>query len=133
MEERNKKLFVKPSNIEFDPRAKMKGKGGSATRHHIRRTVIEQVGWLFAILEPRTLLHDSVGIAVDVLGSLLLLSLSLTLSPSLTGKGNHLWSIYQARKRGLKDDLETRVGRREGQEKKPAPVFKNVLDRFKSQ
>ena len=44
MEERNKKLFVKPSNIEFDPRAKMKGKGGSATRHHIRRTVIEQVG-----------------------------------------------------------------------------------------
>ena len=44
VEERNKKLFVKPSNIEFDPRAKMKGKGGSATRHHIRRTVIEQVG-----------------------------------------------------------------------------------------
>merc|ERR1711962_408981 len=74
-----KKLFVKPSNIEFDPRAKMKGKGGSATRHHIRRTVIEQ-----------------------------------------------------ARKRGLKDDLEARVGRREGQEKKPAPVYKNVLDRFKS-
>jgi len=79
VEERNKKLFVKPSNIEFDPRAKMKGKGGSATRHHIRRTVIEQ-----------------------------------------------------ARKRGLKDDLEARVGRREGQEKKPAPVYKNVLDRFKS-
>merc|ERR1712013_754497 len=61
VEERNKKLFVKPSNIEFDPRAKMKGKGGSATRHHIRRTVIEQ-----------------------------------------------------ARKRGLKDDLEARMGRREG-------------------
>ena len=67
MEERNKKLFVKPSNIEFDPRAKMKGKGGSATRHHIRRTVIEQVGdstfrppavlyvivaWPFAIVDP---------------------------------------------------------------------------------
>lgn len=79
IEERNKKLFVKPSNIEFDPRQKMKGKGGSATRHHIRRTVVEQ-----------------------------------------------------ARKRNLKDDLETREGRREGQEKKPAPVYKNVLDRFKS-
>ena len=54
VEERNKKLFVKPSNIEFDPRAKMKGKGGSATRHHIRRTVIEQVSkftiYIFEIL-----------------------------------------------------------------------------------
>ena len=38
----NKKLFVKPSNIEFDPRHKMKGKGGSAKRHHIRRTVVEE-------------------------------------------------------------------------------------------
>jgi len=78
MDERNKKLFVKPSNIEFDPRQKMKGKGGSAKRHHIRRTVVEQ-----------------------------------------------------ARAANLKGDLEERDGRREGQEKKAAPVFKNVLDRFK--
>ena len=42
IEERNRKIFVKPSNIEFDPRNKMKGKGGSAKRHHIRRTVIEE-------------------------------------------------------------------------------------------
>jgi len=40
--ERNKKIFIKPANIEFDPRHKMKGKGGSAKRHHIRRTVIEE-------------------------------------------------------------------------------------------
>ena len=40
--------------------------------------------------------------------------------------------MEQARKRNLKDDLETREGRREGQEKKAAPVYKNVLDRFKS-
>jgi len=40
IEERNKKIFVKPSNIEFDPRHKMKGKGGSAKRHLIRKTVI---------------------------------------------------------------------------------------------
>ena len=33
-------MFVKPSNIEFDPRHKMKGKGGSAKRHLIRKTVI---------------------------------------------------------------------------------------------
>lgn len=79
IDDRNKKLFIKPSNIEFDPRQKMKGKGGSAKRHHIRRTVIEQ-----------------------------------------------------ARKSTLKSDLGTREDRREGQEKKPAPVYKNVLDRFKS-
>jgi hypothetical protein len=42
IEERNKKLFIKPSNIEFDPRHKMKGKGGSAKRHHIRKQVIEE-------------------------------------------------------------------------------------------
>merc|ERR1711874_722792 len=42
IEKRNEKIFVKPSNIEFDPRNKMKGKGGSAKRHHIRRTVIEE-------------------------------------------------------------------------------------------
>jgi len=76
---RDKKLFVKPSNIEFDPRQKMKGKGGSASRHHIRRTV-----------------------------------------------------VMEARARSLKDDLEDRQGRREGLEKKPEPVYKNVLDRFKS-
>ena len=40
--ERNKKIFIKPANIEFDPRHKMKGKGGSAKRHHIRKAVIEQ-------------------------------------------------------------------------------------------
>ena len=78
LEERSKKLFVKPSNIEFDPRQKMKGKGGSAKRHHIRRTVVEQ-----------------------------------------------------NRASNLKGDLEEREGRREGQMKKEAPVFKNVLDRFK--
>ena len=42
IEERNKKIFIKPANIEFDPRHKMKGKGGSAKRHHIRKAVIEQ-------------------------------------------------------------------------------------------
>merc|ERR1712115_389982 len=42
IEERNKKLFIKPVNIEFDPRQKMKGKQGSAKRHHIKRTVVEQ-------------------------------------------------------------------------------------------
>merc|ERR1712142_372560 len=78
MDERNKKLFVKPSNIEFDPRHKMKGKGGSAKRHHIRRTVVEE-----------------------------------------------------NRAKNLKSDLEDREGRREGQMKKDAPVYNNVLDRFK--
>jgi len=78
IDERNKKLFVKPSNIEFDPRNKMKGKGGSAKRHHIRRTVVQE-----------------------------------------------------NRAQNLKADLEEREGRREGQMKKDAPVYKNVLDRFK--
>jgi len=78
IDERNKKLFVKPSNIEFDPRNKMKGKGGSAKRHHIRRTVVQE-----------------------------------------------------NRAKNLKSDLEDREGRREGQMKKDAPVYKNVLDRFK--
>ena len=78
IDERNKKLFVKPSNIEFDPRHKMKGKGGSAKRHHIRRTVVEQT-----------------------------------------------------RAANLKTGLEDREGRREGQMKKDAPVYNNVLDRFK--
>jgi len=78
IDERNKKLFVKPSNIEFDPRNKMKGKGGSAKRHHIRRTVVQE-----------------------------------------------------NRSKNLKADLEDREGRREGQKKKDAPVYKNVLDRFK--
>jgi len=79
IDERNKKIFIKPSNIEFDPRNKMKGKGGSAKRHHIRRTVIEE-----------------------------------------------------SRNRNLKKDLEGREERREGQEKKEAPVYKNVLDRFRT-
>ena len=78
IDERNKKLFVKPSNIEFDPRHKMKGKGGSAKRHHIRRTVVEQT-----------------------------------------------------RAANLKTGIEDREGRREGQMKKDAPVYNNVLDRFK--
>ena len=78
IEERNKKLFIKPINIEFDPRQKMKGKQGSAKRHHIRRTVVEQ-----------------------------------------------------NRNSKLKNDLAEKEGRREGQAKKPAPVYKNVLDRFK--
>ena len=76
--ERNKKLFIKPVNIEFDPRQKMKGKQGSAKRHHIRRTVIEQ-----------------------------------------------------NRNSKLKEDLNNREDQREGPSKKPAPVYKNVLDRFK--
>merc|ERR1711915_948840 len=76
IEERNKKLFIKPMNIEFDPRQKMKGKQGSAKRHHIRRTVIEQ-----------------------------------------------------SRNSKLKLDLLNRDDRREGPEKKPAPVYKKVLDR----
>jgi len=78
IDERNKKLFIKPSNIEFDPRQKMKGKGGSAKRHHIRRTVVEQ-----------------------------------------------------NRFSNLRTNLDEKEGRREGQAKKEAPVYKNVLDRFK--
>ena len=78
IQERNKKLFIKPVNIEFDPRQKMKGKQGSAKRHHIRRTVIEQ-----------------------------------------------------SRGAKLRQDLIDKDQRREGQAKKPAPVYKNVLDRFK--
>ena len=78
IEERNKKLFIKPVNIEFDPRQKMKGKQGSAKRHHIRRTVIEQ-----------------------------------------------------SRNSKLHGDLLEKDMRREGQAKKRAPVYKNVLDRFK--
>ena len=78
IEERNKKLFIKPTNIEFDPRQKMKGKQGSAKRHHIKRTVVEQ-----------------------------------------------------NRNSKLKNDLGNKEERREGQAKKPAPVYKNVLDRFK--
>jgi len=78
IEQRNNKIFIKPSNIEFDPRHKMKGKGGSAKRHHIRRTV-----------------------------------------------------IAEARKSNLKLAIDSTSERREGQAKKPAKIFTNVLDRFK--
>ena len=78
IQERNKKLFIKPVNIDFDPRQKMKGKQGSAKRHHIRRTVIEQ---------------------------------------------------SQGAK--LRQDLIDKDQRREGQSKKSAPVYKNILNRFK--
>ena len=78
IQERNKKLFIKPVNIDFDPRQKMKGKQGSAKRHHIRRTVIEQ-----------------------------------------------------SRGAKLRQDLIDKDQRREGQSKKSAPVYKNILNRFK--
>lgn len=42
MEEEAKTMFIRPRKIEFDPRNKMKGKQGSAKRHHIRKSVIEQ-------------------------------------------------------------------------------------------
>jgi U3 small nucleolar RNA-associated protein 7 len=42
IEESNKTLFMKPLDIKFDPRNKMKGKGGSAKRHYIRKKVEEQ-------------------------------------------------------------------------------------------
>eukprot|EP00095_Tigriopus_kingsejongensis_P011067 maker-scaffold23_size669530-snap-gene-3.9 protein:Tk11067 transcript:maker-scaffold23_size669530-snap-gene-3.9-mRNA-1 annotation:"wd repeat-containing protein 46" len=40
--ERNSKLFIKPLNVDFEPRYKMKGKGGTAKRFHIKRTVREE-------------------------------------------------------------------------------------------
>ncbi len=42
IEERNKKLFIKPRKVDFEPRHKMKGKGGTAKKFHIKRTVQEQ-------------------------------------------------------------------------------------------
>ena len=38
----NKKLFVKPTKIDFAPRNKTKGKGGTAKQFHIKRTVMEE-------------------------------------------------------------------------------------------
>ena len=40
--DRNKKLFVKPSNVDFTPRSKTKGKGGTAKQFHVKRTVQEE-------------------------------------------------------------------------------------------
>ncbi|TRY62945.1 hypothetical protein TCAL_07271 [Tigriopus californicus] len=37
--EKNSKLHLKPEKIDFEPRYKMKGKGGTAKRFHIKRTV----------------------------------------------------------------------------------------------
>ena len=42
MAERNKKLSLKPAQIDFEPRNKMKGKGGTAKKSHIKRTVKEE-------------------------------------------------------------------------------------------
>lgn len=38
-----KKLHIKPKNIDFEPRYKMKGKGGTAKQFHIKRTVVEEM------------------------------------------------------------------------------------------
>ena len=40
--ERNKKLFVKPSNVDFDPRNKTKGKGGTAYKFKTKKTFVEE-------------------------------------------------------------------------------------------
>jgi U3 small nucleolar RNA-associated protein 7 len=36
------KLYIKPEKIDFEPRMKTKGKGGTAKRFHVKRTVIEE-------------------------------------------------------------------------------------------
>ena len=40
--ERNKMLSLKPSQIDFEPRTKSKGKKGTAKMFHIKRTVKEE-------------------------------------------------------------------------------------------
>jgi len=40
--ERHKKKSLKPVNIDFEPRGKTKGKGGTAKKFHIKRTVQEE-------------------------------------------------------------------------------------------
>jgi len=40
--ERHKTKYLKPTNIDFEPRSKTKGKGGTAKRFHIKRTVQEE-------------------------------------------------------------------------------------------
>ena len=42
MAERNKKLSLKPTQIDFEPRSKSKGKSGTAKKFHIKRTVKEE-------------------------------------------------------------------------------------------
>jgi U3 small nucleolar RNA-associated protein 7 len=42
MAERNKKLSLKPAQIDFEPRSKSKGKSGTAKKFHIKRTVKEE-------------------------------------------------------------------------------------------
>ena len=42
VEENNKKLFVKPRKVDFEPRYKMKGKSGTANKFHIKKKVQEE-------------------------------------------------------------------------------------------
>lgn len=42
IEDMNKKLFIKPRKVDFEPRHKMKGKGGTAKKFHIKRTVQDE-------------------------------------------------------------------------------------------
>ena len=42
MAERNKMLSLKPSQIDFEPRSKSKGKKGTAKMFHIKRTVKDE-------------------------------------------------------------------------------------------
>ena len=40
--ERHQKKSLKPANIDFEPRPKTKGKGGTAKKFHIKRTVQDE-------------------------------------------------------------------------------------------
>ena len=42
MAERHKKKSLKPAKIDFEPRPKTKGKGGTAKKFHIKRTVQDE-------------------------------------------------------------------------------------------
>ena len=42
IEENNKKLFIKPRKVDFEPRYKMKGKSGTANKFHIKKKVQEE-------------------------------------------------------------------------------------------
>ena len=42
MAERNKMLSLKPSQIDFEPREKSKGRKGSAHMFHVKRTVKDE-------------------------------------------------------------------------------------------
>ena len=49
IDERNAKMYLKPTKIEFEPKNKSRGRTGTVKRFHIKRTVQEEHKWVSCV------------------------------------------------------------------------------------